>query len=230
MKRFYNTAHHALQDNHHYYFYLDNKPIKTPTGTLMSTPSLKKADAVVAEWHAQADNIIPQTMPITQYLNSVIDKIIPNHASIIEQLLSYADNDCIFYFTHNTDTDLYKNQTEYWLPIIHHFEKYYAVNLNYGSDLILNNQSDIFKNHLQDFFKFLPHEELAGLYTLITIFGSVLLGLYAYQKYINYDTALFYSRLEEDYNIKNWGLDLDSEKNRHYINQDFQNAVLFLGL
>jgi chaperone required for assembly of F1-ATPase len=230
MKRFYKTVTFDLKDDNLYYFYLDNKPIKTPTGHLLSTPSHTKANAVVTEWQAQTDDIILGTMPVTQYLNSVHDKIIPNYDFILNQLLQYADNDCIFYFTHNTDIDLYTNQQQYWLPIIQYFEIYYAAELNYGTDLILKNQCDNFKNHLQDFLKDLSYENLAGLYKIITLLGSVLLGIYAYGGHIDYDTALRYSRLEQDYNIQNWGLDFEAEQTRNFINQDYAQAVMFLKL
>ncbi len=231
MKKFYNTVHHTLNtDTQNYYFYLDEKTIKTPKGHFLMTQSLAKADAVVAEWQTQTDAINPSTMPITKYLNSVQDTIIPNHSDVIKQLLDYADNDCIFYFTDKTDTDLHTNQTEYWLPIIRHFENAYSVKLNYGSDLIHDNQCDTFKNHLEIFLKSLSFEDLAGIYTIITSLGSVLLGIYAYKQHIDYDTALVYSRLEEDYNMKNWGFDTDADKNRELINRDFQQAIVFLGL
>ncbi len=229
MQRFYKTVHHELKDNL-YCFYLDNKPIKTPMGTLLSTQSQAKADAVVAEWDMQTDTILLNTMPITRYLNSVHDKIIPNYAFIIRQLLDYADNDCLFYFTQKTESDLYHQQITYWLPIIRFFQSDYAVTLHYGSDLILNKQCDDFKNHLQDFFQTLSFENLAGLYTIITILGSVLLGLYAYQNHIPYDIALKYARLEEDYNIQHWGLDPEITKKRNFIDKDYQETIIFLGL
>lgn len=230
MKKFYTTVHHILKDNENYYFYLDDKPIKTPKGHFLVTQSLAKANAVVTEWQAQTDTINPKTMPITKYLNSVQDTIIPNHTDVIKQLLDYADNDCIFYFTDKTNTDLYTHQTHYWLPIIRHFENAYNIKLNYGSDLIQNNQCDSFKNHLENFLKSLSFEDLAGIYTVITILGSVLLGVYAYKQHIDYDTALTYSRLEEDDNMKKWGFDTESDKNRELTNRDFQQAILFLGL
>lgn len=229
MKRFYQHAHYSLTDNL-FYFYLDDKPIKTPMGNLLSTPSLPKAQIAVQEWLSQGDIIKPDTMPMTKYLNSVTDKIKPNYNTIIIYLLNYADNDCIFYFTDKVDSDLHNNQLKYWLPIIKHFSKYYAVDLYYGSDLTLPNQCDDYKNHLKDFFQSLSHEDLAGLYNIITILGSVLLALSAYHNHIHYNDALKYSRLEEDFNIQNWGLDLEAEKKRNSINQDYHDAITFLSL
>jgi chaperone required for assembly of F1-ATPase len=229
MKRFYETVHHDLKDNF-YYFYLDNKPIKTPMGHLLSTQSASKADAVIHEWQTQTDTIIPENMPITKYLNTVHDKIIPHYVHIIKQLLDYADNDCIFYFTDKINSPLYDKQIQYWLPIIQHFAHYYAVDFNYGTSLILKNQPEDYKNHLKDLLESLSPDDLACLYTLITLLGSVLLALFAYHKHIDYDTALTYSRLEEDFNIQNWGFKTEIEKKRVQLNKDYKQAIMFLTL
>jgi chaperone required for assembly of F1-ATPase len=102
------------------------------------------------------------------------------------------------------------------------------VNLNYGTQINLDNQSRDFKEQLQVFFKSLSFEDLTGIYTIITHLSSVLLGIYAYHRKIDYDVALEYSRLEEHDNIKNWGLDLDVEKKHSLIAKDYKQAVAFL--
>lgn len=227
MKRFYKKAEYKLE-NGTYYFYLDDKIIKTPLGNALSTLSAPKAQAVVAEWEQQQDTIVPHTMPVTKYLNSVYDKIMPNYDYIIAQLVDYSDTDCILFFSDKKNTALYETQQKYWLPVIHYFAKKYSVHIHHSTDFCVPKQSDSFKIQLSDFFKSLPLEDLAGLYTIITTLSSVLLGVYAYDKHIDYDTALEYSRLEEQDNIKNWGFDADMEKKYQTISQEYQEAIRFL--
>lgn len=225
MKRFYKNAHYEFKEGR-YYFYLDNKPIKTPLGHLLSTISENRAEKTVLEWQNQSEVISPKSMPVTKFLNSTLDRIQAQKSVIMQQFLEYAQNDCIFYFSEHLQVEQNKN----WLPIIQCYENKLDTKLFYGSVLSLDKQSQKYLDYIQQELSGITDEELAGLHVIITALGSILLALHAFHGHISYETALLYSRLEEDYNIQEWGLDMEAEKQRLALEKDYNEAVYFLGL
>src|SRR5258707_403836 len=55
---------------------LDGRPIKTPSGRVVAIPVRPIADAIAAEWEAQAETIDPLTMPMTRFANSVAEGVV----------------------------------------------------------------------------------------------------------------------------------------------------------
>ena len=51
---------------------LDGKPIRTPSGRIVTVPVRDIADRLAAEWEAQREIIDPLSMPLTRFANSVV--------------------------------------------------------------------------------------------------------------------------------------------------------------
>ena len=56
---------------------LDARPVRTPLKAPLILPTLALAEAVAAEWQAQAAKVDPEAMPFTRTANSAIDKVAP---------------------------------------------------------------------------------------------------------------------------------------------------------
>src|SRR5438067_2513412 len=71
-RRFYAQVAVAPRDGH-FILMLDGKPVRTPRRELFALPTKAAAEAVCAEWAAQAETIDPAKMPITRIVSSAID-------------------------------------------------------------------------------------------------------------------------------------------------------------
>lgn len=228
MKRFYKNVRMEFQQQA-YYFFLDDKPIKTPLGSTVSTVSKERAEAILKEWEDQQEKIQPISMPITKYMNTVHDKIMPQKNDIIQQLLAYAHHDCIFYLAdEQQNIELFDMQIDSWLPIIQFYEKQLDVKISWGNSFDNGDQDQKYIDYVHQTLIKLPTEDIAGIYTVITSLGSVLLAIHAYNQHMLYGQALSYSRLEEDYNISKWGLDQEAKNQREALENEYKAAVDFL--
>ncbi len=227
MKRFY-TEVTTQSNNGFFHFYLDGKPIKTPMGQDLKTTSEYKAIRIVNEWKQQKDAIQPNAMPFTKMLNSVIDQTIPQQDAVIDNLRHYAQFDCLFHFCPEDNTVLFRQQIDKWLPPLQKFEKIYDVKLNFDSSLLIDKQPEKLSVIVTDFLESLTPEELTAMYKIITTLGSVVLSILLFNDHLEAYEALEISRLEEDYNISQWGLDQDTEKSRNMIDVEYKNAIEFL--
>ncbi len=72
---------------------LDRKPIRTPSGRVVTVPSRQIADAIAAEWEAQKDNIDPLTMPLTRFANSVAEGVVDRAELVADDVAKYLHSD-----------------------------------------------------------------------------------------------------------------------------------------
>src|SRR6201997_3942450 len=73
-KRFYAKADVIAADGG-FAITLDGKPIRTPSGRIITAPSREIAEAIAGEWDAQQEMIDPLTMPMTRFANSVVEAV-----------------------------------------------------------------------------------------------------------------------------------------------------------
>ena len=92
---------------------LDGRPVKTPTGNALALPTLKMADAVVAEWDAVEKTLNPALMPVTGFANAAIDRIAPDHAGFAAAIAAYGETD-LFCYRAATGEALADRQAEIW--------------------------------------------------------------------------------------------------------------------
>ena len=54
---------------------LDGRPVKTALKNELLAPAEELANAIVLEWSEQEEDIIPDSMPLTQILSTKIDRV-----------------------------------------------------------------------------------------------------------------------------------------------------------
>src|SRR5579871_2449098 len=96
MKRFYKVAA-AVADGGKFHIALDGKRVRTPLGASLALPSQALAEAIAAEWMAQAETIQPTQMLLTAIANTGIDRVALNRKAAIAQLMRYAETDLLCY-------------------------------------------------------------------------------------------------------------------------------------
>lgn len=124
MKRFYKSVAYTADANSvGYSIVLDGKSIRTPGGETLVAANEALAQAVCREWEAQGDEINPQSMPLTQFLNTQIDRLENERAAWQAQSLSYLQTDLLCYRADQPEA-LVKLQEMTWDKWLDWFETY----------------------------------------------------------------------------------------------------------
>src|SRR5882762_6409928 len=87
-KRFYASADVA-EDDGGFAIVLDGKPMRTRSRKQVAAPSRAIAEAIAAEWNAQAEMIDPLSMPLTRFANSVTEGVIDRVDAVADDVAKY---------------------------------------------------------------------------------------------------------------------------------------------
>src|SRR3954471_2433183 len=96
---------------------LDGKPVRTPARRLLAAPARALADAIAAEWDAQAEVIDPARMPLTRLANSIIDGVAERPGPVAAEIEKYLASDLLIYRAPGPE-GLVARQTQLWDPVI----------------------------------------------------------------------------------------------------------------
>src|SRR4029450_1688576 len=116
-KRFFKRVHTGHVDTGGVAIFLDGKPVLTPARRKFVAPAQALADAVAAEWEAQADVIDPARMPLTRLCNAVIDAVVDAPAPVTEEVARYLRSDMLFYRA-EAPAALARMQSQAWDPVL----------------------------------------------------------------------------------------------------------------
>ena len=205
MKKFYTKAS-VKQDSEDFIIQLDGKPIKTPLGRLLIAPSKALADAIVEEWDSQEDTIDPESMLLTQLLNTAIDRSGPQRKDIEANVLKYLDTDLLCYRTEEPE-ELAQRQKDQWDPWITWFDQHYGVKLQTTTALDALSQPEEAHKRVRNYMQAQDPHDFTIMHVVTGLAGSVLLGLAFMEGEIEPDDVFNLAFLEERYHSELAGED-----------------------
>src|SRR6185369_838515 len=115
-KRFYTSAGIAETDGG-FAVTLDGKPIRTPSGRQVAAPNAEIANAIAAEWNAQAETINPLSMPLTRFANSVSEGVVDRVTDVADDIAKYLGTDLLFYRAGHPEA-LVAREAAHWDPVL----------------------------------------------------------------------------------------------------------------
>jgi chaperone required for assembly of F1-ATPase len=202
---------------------LDGRTLKTPGAKSLSFPSRLLAEAAMAEWAAQGENIVPESLPITRVANSALDGVAGREADVIADIARYASSDLICYRA-AYPPELVAEQHLAWDPILAWVRKEYdAVFLvSEGVNHIEQPASSLEKIRaaLAGFGPF----QLAALHIMTSITGSALLVLAHAAGRLDLAETWAAAHVDEDWQITHWGEDFEAAQRRKKRFRDFEAA------
>jgi chaperone required for assembly of F1-ATPase len=116
MKRFYKSVG-VMPAGDGFGITLDGKRIKSPAKADFVVPSRALAEAVAAEWDAQAGKVVPSAMPLMQLAATAIDKTAPNRQVVIDTIAPYGGSDLLCYRA-EAPAALVERQAVAWQPLL----------------------------------------------------------------------------------------------------------------
>lgn len=185
---------------------LDGRAVKTPAKAPFVLPTLAMAQAAAAEWDAQVAEVRPATMPVTRAANSAIDKVAPQFDEVAELLAAYGASDLLCYRA-TGPAGLIARQAAAWDPLIDWAATaLQAPVLTTAGIVHIAQPPDSLARMRARLFAATPFE-LAALHDLISITGSLILGLAVADGRLSADEAFSISRIDEHWQAELWGRD-----------------------
>jgi chaperone required for assembly of F1-ATPase len=228
MKRFYKTVT-TEQSGKDWHILLDGKAIRTPKKAVLAVPSEKFANALITEWEAQVETIVPAQMPFTRYVNSIIDHLSAHRETVIAEIAAFGESDLICYYAEEQQ-DLRELQATAWTPLLEWSKNHLKAPLHIIYGIMHKAQPESSLAMLHESVAGLSAWQIAPLHTLVTISGSLIIGLGVVHNYINADTAWKASRIDAEYQIAKWGEDFEAQAVSTLRFQDMKKAAEFLAL
>jgi chaperone required for assembly of F1-ATPase len=204
-KRFWQTAA-AVPVPGGFAIALDARRVQTPAKAPLIVPTRALADAIAAEWDKQTDKIDPRTMPATRAANAAIDKVGPQRADVIRNIADYGDSDLLCYRA-TEPAALVARQSAAWDPLLQWAAETLGAPLTARPGVMHLPQAPAALAALTAEVGARDDFGLAALSELVSISGSLVLGLAVARGHLDADHAFDLSRIDEVWQIEQWGAD-----------------------
>lgn len=208
---------------------LDGRAVKTPAKAPLVLPSEGLARLVAAEWDAQTDVVVPETMPVTRTANSAIDKVAVNFTEVAEMLAEYGGTDLLCYRAAAPQA-LVDRQAAGWDPLLEWARLRYDAPLQVTVGVMFIAQPPASLAALRAAVFAQTPFQLAALHDLIAISGSLVLGLAVAEGRLSAEEAFSLSRIDEQWQIDQWGEDEEAAALEARKRQALAEAARFYGL
>lgn len=190
---------------------LDERPLRTPLKAPLVVPTLALAQAVATEWDAQVEVVKPLTMPFTRSANAAIDKVSPQHAEVAELVAEYGGSDLICYRAEGPDV-LVARQAEHWDPLLDWAGSALGAPLFSVVGVMHVAQSENSLSVLKQYVSAMTPFELVAFHDLVSLSGSLIIGLAATRNLMPADTLWQISKVDETWQAEQWGHDEEAEE------------------
>lgn len=206
--------------------HLDGRPVRTPAKAPLIVPTRALADLIAAEWDAQEGAIDPNTMPATRGANAALDKVAVQKAEVADMLADYGDSDLLCYRAEHP-RELVTRQEEGWNPLLDWAETALAARLEPRAGVMHAPQTPEALEALRRRTHALTPFELAAFHDLVALSGSLILGFAVIEGRLTAEEAWALSRVDELFQIEQWGADEEAAEADEVKRQSFLQAALF---
>lgn len=190
--------------------FLDGRPIKTPAKVTIALPTKALAEAVAEEWDAVDEVIDPNRMPMTRSANAAIDKVMTQFDEVAAMVAEYGGSDLICYRADGPDL-LCQRQAEAWDPMLDWAAEEYGARLRPVVGVMPVAQDPAALAAMHDAVRAQSAFQLTALHDMVGLTGSLVIGLAMSRGQLGADAAWQMSRIDEAWQIEQWGPDADAE-------------------
>jgi chaperone required for assembly of F1-ATPase len=205
---------------------LDGRPIKTPSGRILTVPAREIADAVATEWEAQKETIDPLTMPLTRFANSVVEAVVDRAELVADDVAKYLGSDLLFYRAGHPEA-LVAREAKHWDPVLFWAADALGAHFILAEGIMHVRQPD---NAVAAARAVLPADpwSIAAVHVVTTLTGSALLALALAHGVYDPDQVWAAAHVDEDWNAEKWGVDQEVAARRAARLVDFEAASRIL--
>lgn len=225
-KRFYKDVT-VRQEPDGYAILLDGRPVKTPGKKPLAVPSPVLAEAVAEEWRAQDKVIDPSKMPLTRIVNSTIEGVIDHRSDVADDVVAFAGSDLLCYRAAGPEV-LVARQSAAWDPIIAWAAEDLGARFVLAEGIMPIEQSPTTLEKIAAAVRPLDPFRLAALHVVTTLTGSALIALAVLNGRLTAAEAWAAAHIDEDYEIEQWGRDVEADERRAARSVDMHAACFIL--
>ncbi|PWN53811.1 ATP12-domain-containing protein [Violaceomyces palustris] len=201
----------------HYTVLLDNRPLKTPGGSILRVPHDRPllASLISHEWN-EAKVLKPHTLPFTSLTARAIDGLTleEDRKKVCSDLLKYFQTDTIC-FHEDHPPALVRLQKERWDPLLDWIRNEFKVQVKTFQDLLGNNQTletlEVFSKHLSN----LHPIDLAAFERGVLTTKSFMIPVALLSGHLTVEQAAQAAEVEVASQIERWGEVEDSHDVDH---------------
>jgi chaperone required for assembly of F1-ATPase len=204
-KRFWKSTSVVATEGGHI-VHLDARPVLTPSKKPLVLPSLTLAEAIAVEWEAQQGLIRPDTMPMTRYANSAIEKVAPQFQAVADHVATYAETDLLCYRA-TAPQELIERQNTAWDPWLNWAAQELNAPLIATAGVMYIPQQPASLSNLRSQIDQMTAFHLSAFHDLVAISGSFVLALAMARGLLSAEQGFFCSRIDEHWQIEHWGQD-----------------------
>lgn len=205
---------------------LDGRPVRTPGRAPFLAPTRALAERVAAEWRNQGEAIDPSMMPFTRSLNSAIDKVAPRPGPVVEALAAFGESDLLCYRA-TSPAELTRRQADAWDPYLDWAAKRFGARLTATAGLMPVTQPAGAIGALRAALSDLDPFALTAAHDLITLSGSLVLGLSGIHGAADGAALWAAACIDEDWQIEQWGRDDEAAAAASARWRAFSHALAF---
>ncbi|WP_299816139.1 ATP12 family protein [uncultured Jannaschia sp.] len=207
---------------------LDGRSVRTPLKTELVVPSAALAEGIASEWRAQKERIDPLSMPLTRAANATLDKVVPQRAEVVTGLSEYGGSDLLCYRAPGPGS-LTARQAAAWDPLLAWAATEFGARLVLTEGVVPVSQPDATLDALRRRVAALSDWELTALSEFVSLSGSLVIGLAAMDRQ-DVEGLWAASRIDEDWQAEQWGLDAEEAERIAARRAAFLQAAVYLGL
>jgi chaperone required for assembly of F1-ATPase len=205
-KRFYKTVRTVELDSGKWQVRLDAKPAKTPAGNPLDTPTQALAEAIAGEWGAQTDQMRPETMPLTRFANTAIDRVAAQRHAAVAELMRFAANDLLCFRAPGPE-QLVNAEAAVWDPLLEWLGGHYGVGFKVSTGIAPIQQDPDDLGTLESFVLRFDEFALTGVVAAAQLLGSAVLALGLFEHRIDAERAIAAADVDTAYQRQVWGED-----------------------
>ena len=208
---------------------LDARPAKTPGKALLVVPTAALAQAIAAEWDAQHGLVRPETMPFTRAANSAIEKVAPQFAEVVGLLAAYGETDLLCYRA-TEPPELIARQNAAWDHLLDWCARHLQAPLTATAGVMHIPQPPASTARLHAMTAAMTPFQTAAFHDLVMLSGSLVLAFAVTDRRLTPAEAWSISRIDETYQIEQWGEDEDAAALAEIKRAAFHQAATFWAL
>lgn len=205
---------------------LDGRAVKTPAKRALIVPRRALAEAIAEEWDAQEEHIDPLSMPYTRSANAAIDKVADQKEEVASIVAAYGDSDLLSYRAGHPE-GLIQRQAEVWDPYLDWADAVLGVRLQPRVGVMHAAQDPGALARLDAEVRALDPFALTAFHDLVALSGSLILAFAVARGHADPKVAWAASRLDEDWQIEQWGADEEATEAAAVKYQAFIHAAEF---
>jgi chaperone required for assembly of F1-ATPase len=227
-KRFYEEVSVEEQDSG-FAVLLDGRTVRTPLKLQLILPSHALAAAIAEEWSAQDAHVDPATMPLSRLAITAIDGVAQHAGEVAADIVKFAGNDMLCYRA-GTPEALVELQTEAWDPVLNWVDTELGARFVLAEGIVPVVQSETALKRIAGAVTAYDPMGLTSLHVMTTLTGSALLALAHALGLLTVEETWAAAHVDEDWQISQWGVDVEAADRREKRWQEMQAASRFLRL